>query len=84
LTPFFLFWILKLYELIFSSKRNNILYWRSFFKLKNMPIGLQEVVMTTLTVTVQDMQQRLGELLSLVSKGNTIIIEKIKNLLLAW
>jgi antitoxin (DNA-binding transcriptional repressor) of toxin-antitoxin stability system len=40
--------------------------------------------MTTLTVTVQDMQQRLGELLSLVSKGNTIIIEKIKNLLLAW
>ena len=34
--------------------------------------------MTTLTVTVQDMQQRLGELLSLVSKGNTIIIEKNK------
>jgi len=34
--------------------------------------------MATMTVTVQDIQQRLQEFLSLVSKGNTIIIEKDK------
>jgi antitoxin (DNA-binding transcriptional repressor) of toxin-antitoxin stability system len=34
--------------------------------------------MATMTVTVQDMQQRFPELLSLVSDGNTIIIEKDK------
>jgi len=34
--------------------------------------------MATMTVTVQDMQKRLLELLSLVSNGNTIIIEKDK------
>ena len=34
--------------------------------------------MATMTVTVQDMQQKVGELLSLASKGNTIIIEKNK------
>ncbi len=34
--------------------------------------------MATMTVTVQDMRQRPGELISLVSKGNTIIIEKNK------
>lgn len=34
--------------------------------------------MTTMTVTVQDMQQRLPELLSQVSSGKTIIIEKNK------
>lgn len=31
---------------------------------------------TTMTVSVHDMQSRLQELLSLVSKGRTIIIEK--------
>lgn len=34
--------------------------------------------MTTMTVTVKDMQQRLPELLSQVSGGKTIIIEKNK------
>jgi antitoxin (DNA-binding transcriptional repressor) of toxin-antitoxin stability system len=34
--------------------------------------------MTTMTVTVQDAQQRLLELLSAVSNGSTIIIEKDK------
>ena len=34
--------------------------------------------MTTMTVSIQDMQQRLPELLSLVSDGNTIIIERNK------
>ena len=34
--------------------------------------------MTTMTVTVKDMQQRLPELLSQVSSGKTIIIEKNK------
>jgi antitoxin (DNA-binding transcriptional repressor) of toxin-antitoxin stability system len=34
--------------------------------------------MTTMTVTIQDMQQRLPELLSQVSNGKTIIIEKNK------
>lgn len=32
--------------------------------------------MSTMTVTVQDMQQRLTELLTLVSKGTMIVIEK--------
>jgi antitoxin (DNA-binding transcriptional repressor) of toxin-antitoxin stability system len=32
--------------------------------------------MPTMTVTVKDMQQRLPELLSMVSRGSTIIIEK--------
>ncbi len=32
--------------------------------------------MSTMTVTVQDMQSRLQELLSMVSKGKTVIIEK--------
>lgn len=35
--------------------------------------------MASMTVTVQDIQQRLPELLPLISKGNTIIIEKDKN-----
>ncbi|MCK4762182.1 MAG: toxin-antitoxin (TA) system antitoxin [Candidatus Aminicenantes bacterium] len=34
--------------------------------------------MATMTVTVQDIQHRLPELLPLISKGNTIIIEKDK------
>lgn len=34
--------------------------------------------MATMTVSVRDMQQRLQELLSLVSNGNTLIIEKDK------
>jgi antitoxin (DNA-binding transcriptional repressor) of toxin-antitoxin stability system len=34
--------------------------------------------MATMTVTIKDMQQRLNELLSIVSRGNTIIIEKRK------
>lgn len=34
--------------------------------------------MTTMTVTVQDMQNRLPELLSQISMGKTIIIEKNK------
>lgn len=38
----------------------------------------EEVYMATMTVSVQDMQHRLKELLSLVSNGNTIIIEKNK------
>ena len=32
--------------------------------------------MPTMTVTIKDMQQRLPELLSMVSRGSTIIIEK--------
>ncbi len=34
--------------------------------------------MATMTVTIKDMQLRLPELLSMVSRGNTIIIEKRK------
>jgi antitoxin (DNA-binding transcriptional repressor) of toxin-antitoxin stability system len=34
--------------------------------------------MATMTVTLQDIQQRLPELLPLISRGNTIIIEKDK------
>ena len=34
--------------------------------------------MATMTVTVQDIQKRLPELLPLISKGNTIVIEKDK------
>jgi antitoxin (DNA-binding transcriptional repressor) of toxin-antitoxin stability system len=39
--------------------------------------------MTTMTVTVKDMQQRLPELLSQVSSGRRSLLKKIKNLSLA-